>query len=327
MSNRVLFVLIALALPAPAASAGDARHLHKSDCVNPQMFTQMTGGMGVVLDGPGQVLPVGKSTTAVVRPTVGDRTTAMSRAGFKPGDKVKISHTKAGSLVVERTGGTPLSFVVNVQDIFRPEQILDWGGHIGIKFDGKMALLGKGYIKKDRVTVTNLVDRSGEGSPHRGVLPLSAEMAAPTSFAAEWRPAIITRWKSNKTGLNEAVGGNMRFVAVLAITLSITISLGGCGGDDSGEFSEDMLDPGPSSRVPALVDPAGMTEAQLEAELERVEGLHDELMEEMQKLSPRARDGAMDPETAREMMQINADMKALREQMNAYDEAIDALYR
>ncbi len=125
----------------------------------------------------------------------------------------------------------------------------------------------------------------------------------------------------------------MRHASILAILVLTAFTLGACGGDDSGNgndpvgFSDDGLDPAPSSKVPALVDTKGMTVAQLEKKVEEIEALHDVLMEEMGEMAKANRGGAPSPEEARKLMQVTADMRALREQMLAYENAIDALER
>lgn len=119
----------------------------------------------------------------------------------------------------------------------------------------------------------------------------------------------------------------MRHTVVLGITLLVAFTLGACGGEGSGDVPGDVLDPAPSSNLPAVVDTTGMSEAELEAKIEEIEALHDTKMEELQALAPKVKDGAGSSKATREMMQLHADMRALREQMKVYDDALDALSR
>jgi outer membrane murein-binding lipoprotein Lpp len=126
----------------------------------------------------------------------------------------------------------------------------------------------------------------------------------------------------------------MRFTTVMTFLALIALTLGACGGEDSGKgshpaanMSGDELDPNPSSIVPALVDTKGMTVAQLEAKVEEVEAIHDALMEKMDAIRPKGEADVSNKASMAKLMQVTADMKALREQMQAYEAAIDAQER
>jgi len=125
----------------------------------------------------------------------------------------------------------------------------------------------------------------------------------------------------------------MRHAATLIIILLTAFTLGACGGDDSGDSNGPEVGPdgfpkfAPSKDLPAMVDTEGMTEAQLEAKIEELEALHDAKMEEMGKLVKERGGGAPTGPEARKIMQMNDDMKVLREQMVKYEAALDALDR
>ena len=121
----------------------------------------------------------------------------------------------------------------------------------------------------------------------------------------------------------------MRHATVLAFLVLLVLTLGACGGKDSGSGNEAGIPPGgfpelaPSSDVPALVDTAGMTEAELEAKLEEIEKIHEAKMDEMLALSSVSKDRVK----GQKLLQATADMKALSAQIMIYDAAIDALDR
>lgn len=131
----------------------------------------------------------------------------------------------------------------------------------------------------------------------------------------------------------------MRHAATLTILVLFVLTLGACGGEDSGNGSDlagsqhgtpdldDIPELAPSSDVPALVDTTGMTEAQLEAKLEEIEELFDAKMEEMRDLTKRMTAGGMKPGMSTKIMQVTADQRALAALITAYDKAIDELDR
>jgi hypothetical protein len=131
----------------------------------------------------------------------------------------------------------------------------------------------------------------------------------------------------------------MRHVATSAVLILLTLTLGACGDEssknDSGPgvspdgipdgFPDGIPDLVPSSDVPALLDTAGMTEAQLEAKVEEIDTLIDEVMAEMETLSEGATPGGMNSAKAQRLVQVTADMRALAAQVQAYEAALDAL--
>jgi hypothetical protein len=126
----------------------------------------------------------------------------------------------------------------------------------------------------------------------------------------------------------------MRYPAILTLLVVLALSLGACGGEDSGTGGDGpgavpgvMPGPAPSGDVPSAVDTTGMTREQLEAKVEEVERLIEAKTDEMRVLTLKRTPGSIDLEIARQAEQYAADLRALTAQLRTYDQAIDALDR
>ncbi len=121
----------------------------------------------------------------------------------------------------------------------------------------------------------------------------------------------------------------MRYPAILTLLVVLALSLGACGGEDSGTGGDGLgaMPAAPSGDVPPAVDITGMTRELLEAKVEETERLIEAKMDEMRVLGQKRAPGSIDPEMARQTMQLSADLRALTERLGTYDQAIDALDR
>ena len=83
----------------------------------------------------------------------------------------------------------------------------------------------------------------------------------------------------------------------------------------------------PSDAIPAAVDPAGLTKEQLEAKIAEIERLLDIRKQDMEEIAAGGEPPAIDPETARRIMRVSDDMRALASQRRTYEDALDAMDR
>ncbi len=120
-------------------------------------------------------------------PNGAGKTALLGGHGFVASDKVRITNAGGGALKIERLGGSPLTVQVKVMDFYRPEGVAELASALGLQIEGRATglfagqsldgvvgtgskmLFDRGYLKGQRVKVTNagsgklIVERLGGG--------------------------------------------------------------------------------------------------------------------------------------------------------------------
>lgn len=138
---------------------------------------EMTAALGIQIVGKPTGLFARQHVSAIVGPSGSGKSTLISTQGFAAGQKVKITNAGSGKLAIERLDGASLSIQVTTLDFFRPQGVQVLTSALGVQIEGKVTgmfakqsqnarvgigsklLFDKGYLKGNRVQITNL----GEG--------------------------------------------------------------------------------------------------------------------------------------------------------------------
>jgi hypothetical protein len=177
MRKKARFVLIGgiCLLMARVAFGPDQLHVGVQDYwgTPPAGVSEIASALGLQIDGQVTGLFASESLMATLGPNGAGKTTLLGGHGFAAGDKVRIANAGGGKLTIERLGGTPLTIHVHMDEYWRPEVVEEMTSALGLQIEGKAAglftkqsltavigtgstmLFDKGYLKGNRVKVTN----------------------------------------------------------------------------------------------------------------------------------------------------------------------------
>jgi len=164
-------------------------HLQMDDFMRPDGVEEMTSALGMQLVGKTIGLFAGQHLSVIVGASGSGKSTLISTRGFSAGQKVKVTNAGGGKLTIERLGGAALTMHVNMDDFFRPAGVKELASALGLQIEGKATglfagqslntkvgtgskmLFDRGYIKGNRVKVTNAgrgkltIERISGGAP------------------------------------------------------------------------------------------------------------------------------------------------------------------
>ena len=159
---------------APDGSVKTYIHTHFQDFYHPDGVEEIATALGLTPTDRTAGLFEGMSMTAIVGPSGSGKSTLISQRGFSAGQKVKVTNAGGGELAIERVGGAPLTIHLQMEEYFRPQGVQVLASALGVQIEGKVTglfakqslnavmgtgsklLFDKGYLKGNRVQITNL---------------------------------------------------------------------------------------------------------------------------------------------------------------------------
>ncbi len=143
------------------------------DFMRPEGVEEMAMALGMQIVGKSTGLFARQHLSAIVGPSGSGKSTLISTRGFSAGQKVKVTNTGGGKLIIERLGGSALTIHIQMDEYYRPQVVEEIASALGLQVDGKAAglftrqslnagvgtgskiLFDKGYLKGNRAKITN----------------------------------------------------------------------------------------------------------------------------------------------------------------------------
>lgn len=138
-------VLAAILLTGAPIGQPMTLYISSQDLFKPQTVAEILAVLGAQVDGPEKALPKGASLMGILGPSGAGKTTTLSRSGFEPGDKIKITNVDNKMLRIERvTPGNTLIIQVEYQNVYRPEAVRQAAANLALQPQGWITWLPKG---------------------------------------------------------------------------------------------------------------------------------------------------------------------------------------